>query len=120
MHELSVCQALIGQVEAVARGRGACRVKSVRVRLGPLSGVEAPLLQQAYPLASAGTLAEASQLVIEPAPVRVKCETCGAESEAKPNRLLCKRCGDYHTRLLSGDEMMLMSVELVIQETPDV
>lgn len=114
MHELSVCQALIGQVEAVARQRGACQVKSVRVRLGPLSGVEATLLQQAYPLASAGTLAEASRLVIEPAPVRVKCETCGAESEAEPNRLLCARCGDYHTRLVSGDEMMLMSVELVI------
>lgn len=114
MHELSVCQALIGQVQAVAEERNARAVKSVQVRLGPLSGVEATLLEQAYPLASAGTLAEASRLLIEPAPVRVKCETCGAESEAEPNRLLCARCGDYHTRLLSGDEMMLMSVELVI------
>lgn len=114
MHELSVCQALIGQVESVARERGASVVKSVLVRLGPLSGVEAPLLEQAYPLASAGTVAESSKLLIEPAPIRVKCETCGAETEAAPNRLLCASCGDYHTRLLSGDEMMLMSVELVI------
>lgn len=114
MHELSVCQALIGQVETVAQQRGARGVKSVLVRLGPLSGVEAPLLEQAYPLASAGTVAEASRLLIEAAPVRVKCENCGAETEAAPNRLLCASCGDYHTRLLSGDEMMLMSVELVI------
>jgi len=114
VHELSVCQALISQVEAVARERGASGVNSVLVRLGPLSGVEAPLLEQAYPLACAGTVAEASRLLIEAAPVRVKCETCGAETEAAPNRLICATCGDYHTRLLSGDEMMLMSVELVI------
>ena len=114
MHELSVCQALIGQVESVARERGASVVRSVLVRVGPLSGIEAPLLEQAYPLASAGTVAEASRLIIEAAPIRVKCETCGAESEAAPNRLLCGQCGDYHTKLLSGDEMMLMSVELVL------
>jgi len=114
VHELSVCQALIGQVETVAQERGARGVKSVLVRLGPLSGVEASLLEQAYPLARAGTIAEASRLLIEPAPIRIKCETCGAETEAAPNCLICATCGDYHTRLLSGDEMMLMSVELVI------
>jgi hydrogenase nickel incorporation protein HypA/HybF len=114
VHELSVCQALIAQVETVAQERGARSVKSVLVRVGPLSGVEAPLLEQAYPLAAAGTVAEASRLLVEPAPIRVKCETCGAECAAEANRLLCASCGDYHTRLLSGDEMMLMSVELVI------
>ena len=114
MHELSVCQALVDQVEAVARERAATGVKSVRVRIGPLSGVEAVLLEQAYPIASAGTVAASSGLVIEAAPVRVRCETCGAETEAEPNRLLCATCGDYHTRLISGDELMLMSVELVI------
>ena len=31
---------------------------------------------------------------------------------ATVNRLLCGACGDYHTRLLSGDEMILASVEL--------
>jgi hydrogenase nickel incorporation protein HypA/HybF len=101
-------------VEAVARENGASGVKSVRVRIGPLSGVEAPLLAQTYPLACAGTMAEDSGLLIESAPLRVKCETCGAESEAEPNRLICATCGDYHTRLLSGDEMMLMSVELIL------
>ncbi|MEO1768037.1 hydrogenase maturation nickel metallochaperone HypA [Thiobacter aerophilum] len=114
MHELSVCQALLAQVAAVARAHDAQGVRAVRLRVGPLSGVEVSLLKQAYPVASAGTLAESSELLIELAPIRVKCETCGAESEAQPNRLLCARCGDDHTRLMSGDELMLMSVELVI------
>ena len=112
MHELSVCQALIGQVEDIARQHRATAVTTVSVRIGPLSGVEPDLLEQAFPLASAGTVAEASQLVIEKLPIRVHCETCGAETAAEQNRLICGRCGDWHTRLVSGDEMLLASVEL--------
>ena len=42
----------------------------------------------------------------------VECSQCGAESPASPNRLLCGECGDYRTRLVSGDEMVLQSLEL--------
>lgn len=113
MHELSVCQALIAQVTQIASQHAATGVKTVRVRLGPLSGVEAQLLQEAYPVASADSIAAASTLLIDIAPLRVKCETCGAETEASPNRLLCGKCGDFHTQLISGDEMLLVDVELL-------
>ncbi len=112
MHELSVCQALIGQVEDIARQHCAATIRSVNVRIGPLSGVEAELLVQAFPLASAGTVAQDSRLVIERLPIRVRCESCGAESAAEPNKLVCGACGDWHTQLVSGDEMLLASVEL--------
>lgn len=113
MHELSVCQALIAQVTQIAIQQAASGVKTVRVRLGPLSGVEAKLLQDAYPAASSGSIAAESALLIELAPLKVKCETCGAETEASPNRLLCGKCGDFHTQLISGDEMLLVDVELL-------
>ncbi len=113
MHELSLCQALIAQVEQIAMSHGGKSVTLVKVRVGPLAGVDPLLLEHAYPFASAGTLAATSALVIESAPLKVCCETCGAETEAQPNRLLCGTCGDYHTRLVSGDEMTLMSVELI-------
>jgi len=44
----------------------------------------------------------------------VRCESCGAETVAEPNKLVCGTCGDWHTRLLSGEEMLLASVELTI------
>ncbi|MDH3282888.1 MAG: hydrogenase maturation nickel metallochaperone HypA [Gammaproteobacteria bacterium] len=113
MHELSVCQALINQVTALAAEHQAETVEQVMVRLGPLSGVEATLLQRAYPLASAGTIAESSELIIEAAPIRIFCNTCGQESEAAANRLVCGECGDWRTRLVSGDEMLLTSVSMV-------
>lgn len=116
MHELSICQALIAQVAQIAAQHAASGVKSVRVLLGPLSGVEPQLLQGAYAIACAGSVAAESILLIDEAPLKVKCETCGAETEASPNRLLCGQCGDYHTQLVSGDEMLLMSVELMTGE----
>ena len=112
MHELAVCQALMGQVEQIARREGAERIIGIRLSIGPLSGVEATLLRDAFPIAAAGTVAEGAELAIEEQAVRVACLSCGTESEATVNRLLCAACGDYRTRLVSGDEMLLMSVEL--------
>lgn len=112
MHELSVCQALIRQVEDIARQHQAAEIRTVNVQIGPLSGVEPDLLAQAFPLASAGTAAKTSRLVIERLPIRVRCQNCGAETEAAANRLLCGMCGDWRTQLVSGDEMLLASIEL--------
>ena len=112
MHELAICQSLMDQVEDIARQRNAQSVTSIVIGMGPLAGVEIQLLKNAYPIASSGTVAENAELVVEYLPVRVKCNQCGTESDALPNKLLCKQCGDWRTTLISGDEMMLMSVEL--------
>jgi len=112
MHELSICNALLDQVERIARERGAGRVTRIVLRIGPLSGVEPELLRHAYPLAAASTVAEHAELVIEQAEVVVSCTECGAESSVQVNQLLCSRCGDFRTRLISGDELILQRVEL--------
>lgn len=112
MHELSVCQALLTQVESVAREQNARQVLSVSLGIGPLSGVEPALLSQAWPLAAAGTVADNAELLIEERPVRVRCSQCGKDSDATANRLLCAHCGDWRTQLLSGDDLLLLQVEL--------
>ena len=112
MHELSVCLALLTQIEKIAAEHGSSSVSRVELSVGPLSGVEPELLRNAYPLAAAGTIAENAELVIQSAGIVVHCDECGAESEALVNRLLCAACGGYRTRVSSGDEMMLQRVEL--------
>jgi len=116
MHELALCQALIEEVEAVARRHRAGGVAGVRLLVGPLSGIEPALLQSAFPLAVAGTVVEGAALSIERPPVCVTCERCGAQSEALPNRLVCAACGDWHTRILTGDELTLASVDLIVAQ----
>ena len=112
MHELSICQALIEQVEAVARKEGAVQVVQVRIGIGPLSGVEPQLLEQAYQLARAGSVAATASLLIDHLPIRVSCRGCGQETAAEVTNLACGNCGDWHTNLVSGDEMLLLQVEL--------
>ncbi len=112
MHELAICQALINQVEDIALEHHASSVISIVVHIGPLSGAEAPLIKSAYPVAAAGTIAHNATLHIEIMPVRVKCRSCLEETEATANRLLCGSCGDFHTDLIIGDEMLLASLEM--------
>ena len=116
MHELSVAQALVEQIDAIVRERHAGRATAFRIKIGPLSGVVPELLASAFSLAAAGSLAEQASMELVDAPVRVRCQTCGAETEAAMNRLLCGACGDWHTQLVSGDELILESVELQMPE----
>ena len=112
MHELSLCQALIRQVESTAAQYRARRVVSVVVRVGPLSGVVPELLEHAWRCAVDGTVAATATLVVEPSPVRVVCTQCDTESEVACNKLLCARCGGWRTRVVSGDELLLASLEI--------
>lgn len=112
MHELSVCEALVDQLRELAARESAQRITRVLLRIGPFSGVVPELLEHAFPVASAGTVAEGAALAVEDAPVRVRCRSCGAETAAEPGRLVCGGCGDFRTDLLSGDELLLVSVEL--------
>lgn len=115
MHELAICQALIRQVEAVAAQRGATAVQRVVIEVGPLSGVEPPLLARAFTVARAGTCAEHAGLTMEHSPLEIHCRSCGHDGPAKTNRLICEACGDWRVRVVRGEDLMLLSIEL---ETP--
>jgi len=112
VHELAVAQALVEQVDAVITRHRATQASLIRVRIGPLAGVVPDLLATAFPLAAAGSRMEHAELDLVEAPITVRCQTCGAETEAAMNRLLCGACGDWHTQVISGDELLLESVEL--------
>ena len=112
MHELAICQALIGEVSAIANLNHASAVTDIYVSVGPLSGVEGRLMHNAFPVAAAGTVASDSALHLEQAPVRVRCDECGAETEEAANRLICGCCGNWRTRLVSGDELLLQRVSM--------
>jgi len=109
----------MSQVETIARDNHAIRVTAITLGMGPLSGVEEQLLNNAYPVASAGTIADGAELFIRLTPVRVRCTECGRESDAKPNRLVCSHCENWRTELISGDELLLMRVEMDKSKVPD-
>lgn len=113
MHELSICQALLDQVEQLVREHQATGVAEIYVDIGPLSGVEADLLDQAFSIARAGTVAEHAQLHLARLPVRIRCPACASEHTVEPNQLLCPACENWRTEVIGGDEMLLRRVELL-------
>jgi len=112
MHELSICQELIEQVEQIASEHNAVKVTDIYLTIGPLSGVEPHLLKQAFPMAAAETIAENSKLTIDKSSVKVYCESCNKETVVAANKLLCGECGTWQTELRGGDEMILQRVVL--------
>ena len=117
VHELSVCQSILSQIESIATQHDARAVRVVHVQIGPLSGVEAPLLKNAWTIARSGTIAEDAALEIEEMPITIRCSQCGEESEASANRMVCNHCGEWRTQLISGNEMLLRSIELDKENT---
>ena len=103
----------------VAAAERAVGVADIYVSVGPLSGVEGPLMQNAFPIAAAGTLADRARLHVEAAPIRVRCQHCGEESDVPVNRLVCDHCGDWRTSLISGDELLLRRVVLDTSQTAE-
>ena len=69
-------------------------------------------MRSAFPLAAAGTVANDAALHLTEVPIRVRCTSCGLESDASVNRLVCRHCGDWRTTVLSGDELLLERVVL--------
>jgi hydrogenase nickel incorporation protein HypA/HybF len=107
---------VIDQITTLAGEHQARAVASVTIRIGVLSGVEPQLLEQAFAIAQSGTVAENARFLTEPVAARVHCLACGADSDAEPTDLRCRDCGGSETSLVSGDELTLASVELVVAD----
>lgn len=118
MHELAVCQALLAQVDDIARVQNAIAVYEINVDVGPLSGVVPELLTQAFTIARAGTLAHAAELIVNEPPVTVRCQICEQKTDTTPNALCCAACGDWRTTVIRGDELMLRDV--VLERAPNI
>lgn len=116
MHELSVAEAVVAELEELVRREGACRVARVVLRVGALSGVEPDALEFAFPFAAEGTCAEGAELVLESEPVRVRCGACGAETAADPLWMACGACGADAVEIIGGADLTLRSAELVAEE----
>ena len=112
MHELSVCQGLMRQVDRIAAQNNATAVERIVLKVGALSGVEPDLLKHAFTIARQGTVAENAELEMQEGPVVVRCTLCGAAGEAAVNRLVCPECSDWRVDVTEGEELLLLSLEI--------
>ncbi len=112
MHEYSLIQALLEQVEKQADSHGAVSVESIRVRVGEQAGVELDLFRTAFEMARDGTICSQAELELVAEPVRWQCPGCG-ETIAPGWVLRCAAC-DLPARLVQGDAILLERMELEV------
>lgn len=108
MHELGLCEAIVGAVEKRAGER---EVASVRVRVGRLHHVHPEAFEQSFSIAAAGGVAGGARAELVLLPVRARCGSCNEEIEADQIPLACMACGGVNMELTGGDELMLESIE---------
>lgn len=114
MHELSLAQGMVEQLEQVAVREHAVRVERIHVVIGKYSGVERDAFEFAFPFAAEGSVAEGAELVVEELPASIECKACQAISHPEPTLLICDICGSNEVELRGGREFLIRSVELEI------
>jgi hydrogenase nickel incorporation protein HypA/HybF len=109
VHELAIAESVL---DTITKRIGERSVREIRLEVGRLSGVSADALRFCFELAAADTTADGAALVIEEPPGRAHCVTCGEEFVVEDPILLCG-CGSSDVRILAGEELRILSVEVV-------
>jgi len=113
MHEYSLVEALIGQVEAQARRRGALKVHGLSVRVGELAGVDPELFQTAYDTFRAGTVCAEAPLTLRTIPASWACPR-GHGPIPRGEVLRCQACGEPARLDEGAKDLMLDGIDLEV------
>jgi hydrogenase nickel incorporation protein HypA/HybF len=112
MHELSICSAIANTAARHADGHS---VSQVTVQIGHLRQVVPDALQFSWEVV-ATTTAEAlteAELIVEEVPAVVECTKCAAQTTLDMPILACGSCGSFDVMLVSGEELRVVSIDLV-------
>ena len=111
MHELAIVEGILGTVIPEAEKHQVKKILNINMRIGELSGVVESCMQEYFSIASAGTIAEGSKLILKPSPIRINCPDCGYDGTIKKGQYACPECGSYRFKILSGREYYIESIE---------
>jgi len=115
MHEESLARSLLQRTAEICQQHKALFVVSVRVSCGPLSGVEPVQLQDAFErLRSVWPTCQVAALILENPGIPAFCESCGHQFPIINFRFLCPECNSGGVRLLDGDCLRILDVELEV------
>ena len=109
MHELSLCEAIADTVRRRAEGRPVLRAS---VRIGHLRQVVPSSMSFCWEVLTDGTDLAGCELDIDHVPAVAFCPGCGERTTLDLPVLACASCGTSDVMLESGEELMLVSIEL--------
>ena len=113
MHELSVAGSILQLVEGSARNEVFGCVRSLRLSVPALAGVEVAALRFALEALAPGTLLEGARVDIDEPPGQAACAACGAQVDIVAHGTPCPHCGAYALQVIGGTDLRV--VELMVE-----
>ena len=112
MHEMALCESILGILEEQAARQGYSRVQRVRLGVGALSCVEPEALTFNFEVVTRGTLAEGAVLEIAHEPGQAWCLVCARTVEVQALLDACPLCGSHQTQVIGGDGLWIKEMEV--------
>lgn len=112
MHELSLAQNIVDIVHRYVPSGDASSVRSIKLRIGELSGVVADSLEFCFSAITSETSLSGTKLEIERIPFTLHCNDCKSPFTSEFGVVLCPVCGSENTEIVGGTEMQVVEIEL--------
>ena len=112
MHEISLCESVVELIEEQAHLQGFCQVRSVRLEIGRLAGVEVEAMRFGFDAVAKGSVADGARLEIVEIPGTARCPHCRQDVEVELRFDPCPRCGHGPLELTGGDRMRVLELEV--------
>lgn len=109
MHELSIAEAIADKVRQRAAGRP---VAAVAIQVGHFRQIVPDALEFCWTMVTDATGLEGCRLEIEQIPATVSCQDCAAITTLDMPIMVCESCGGTNVTLLTGQEFMVVSLEI--------
>lgn len=112
MHEMSLAESMLQIIEDHARKDGFAHVKTVRLEIGRLAGVEIEAMRFCFDAVTRGSIAEGAALEIVATPGSGWCMQCEQAVPLSEMYGSCPRCGGYQVQVSGGTEMRIRELEV--------
>ncbi len=119
MHELSITESILEIASRHAETAGVQKVTAINMIIGRLSSVVDDSVQFYWDIISQNTICEGAALNFQRTPATMKCLACATEYSFDRDLIPCPQCGSYQSRVVSGEEFRVDSIEVeAAQENP--
>lgn len=112
MHEVSIANEIINIVGNYLPKDNNNRVKSVKLEIGKFSNILPEALKFGFEVLTSKTELEGAELDIILVPLRIECLNCRKTSTTEPEFLYCLDCGSNEVKIVSGNEMKVVDIEI--------
>lgn len=113
MHEVSLCENIIRQLQESAQKENFRRVMRIWLEIGSLSHVTGEAMSFAFDAVAKETIAEGARLEIISRPAEGHCPECNKLTPMRQRFDACGHCGYCPLTVMAGEEMRIQNIEVM-------